>query len=462
VPSGFTPFEAVPATFASGVTQLVNGGAVNVPDGNNNPFLTLEPTASRNWPPLFAIVSQQQVAKPSHFNLLVEYAPPGGAAGVLAPVIVEQFNNVSLSTIEAEVNTAADLISVTSYEGEPNLSLAATELMQINANDAIPAIQVTSLSPTPGSKPVLWTPKADLLGSGPEDAQFVVEIDSNGIAWLRFGDGTNGKQPVAGDEYTAVYRVGNGTAGNVGANCLVNVSASVAATPNILGCTNPLPASGGAEPETAAQICRRAPVAFLTQERAINLQDYANVAESNAQIEDAAAQTRWTGSWFTAFVAAESKGNAAMSKSLLRSVTRTVNEYRLAGEAAYVEPPQYIPLQIALTVCVDAESFALDVEQALLAVLGSGCQPNGQPGYFNPNHFELGKPVYLSPLYAAARTVPGVTRVTATTFEPQGQNTGVYLQKGYIPMGPFQVAMLANDPSLPANGRLTLKMQGGR
>jgi len=133
---------------------------------------------------------------------------------VLAPVIVEQFNNVSLSTIEAEVNTAADLISVTSYEGEPNLSLAAAELMQTNANDAIPAIQVTSLSPTPGSKPVAWTPKADLLGSGPEDAQFVVEIDSNGIAWLRFGDGTNGKQPVGGDQYTAVYRVGNGTAGN--------------------------------------------------------------------------------------------------------------------------------------------------------------------------------------------------------------------------------------------------------
>ena len=151
-----------------------------------------------------------------------------------------------------------------------------------------------------------------------------------------------------------------------------------------------------------------------------------------------------------------------MSKSLLKSVTRTVNEYRLAGEAACVEPPQYIPLQIALTVCVDAESFALDVRQALLAVLGSGCQSNGQPGYFNPNNFELGQPVYLSPIYAAARAVPGVTRVTATVFEPQGQNTNVYLRKGYIPIGPFQVAVLANDPSLPANGRLTLKMQGGR
>ena len=75
-------------------------------------------------------------------------------------MVVEQFHHVPLSTIEAAVNTAADLISVTSYEGEPNLSLAAAELMQTNANDAIPAIQVTSLSPTPGSKPVPWTPAA--------------------------------------------------------------------------------------------------------------------------------------------------------------------------------------------------------------------------------------------------------------------------------------------------------------
>lgn len=462
VPSGFTPFEPVPSSFSTNVTQLVDSGTVNVPDGANNPFLTLQATAPGNWPALFAVVSQQNISKPWLFNLLVEYAPPGGAAGVLGPVIVEQFNQVSLSTIEGVVNVSADLISVVSYEGEPNLSLSAADLMQTNANDAIPAIKVTSLSPTPGSQSVSWTPEPDLLGSGPEDTQFVVEIDSNGIAWLRFGDGTNGKQPVAGDQFSAVYRVGNGSAGNVGANCLVNVYAVVAALPNILGCTNPLPATGGTDPETAAQICRRAPVAFLTQERAITMQDYANVAESNSQIEDAAAQTRWTGSWYTVFVAAEPQRNAPMSKSLLKTLTRTVNEYRLAGEAAHVEPPQYIPLQIALTVCVDPESFSLDVEEALLAVLGSCVQSNGQPGYFNPQNFELGQPVYLSPIYAAARTVPGVTRVTATIFEPQGQDTKTYLQQGYIPMGAFQVAMLANDPSLPANGRLTLTMQGGR
>jgi hypothetical protein len=456
------PPGPVPATFDPGVVQLASGTAVSLLDGGMNPFLDVEATAPGSWPPLFAVVSQQQVPKSWQFNLLVEYAPPGGAAGVTAPVLVERFNNVALSTIEAQVNTAADLISVVSYEGEPNLSLSAAELMETSANSAIPAIRVRSIAATPGAKPVAWTPKPDLLGSGPDDAQFVIEIDSDGTAYLRFGDGTNGKQPVEGDDYSAVYRVGNGLAGNVGANCLVNVWTVVAARPNVLGCTNPLPAMGGVDPETAAQICRRAPVAYLTQERAITMQDYATVAEGNAQIEDAAAQTRWTGSWFTVFVAAEPTGNKTMSPALLKRLTRTVNQFRLAGEAACVEPPQYIPLQIALTVCVDPDSYAIDVKSALEQVLGSCVQPSGQAALFNPANFRLGQPVYLSSIYAAARQVQGVTRVTATTFEPEGQNTRVYLQQGYIPMGPFQVAMLANDPSLPANGRLTLKMQGGR
>ena len=68
-----------------------------------------------------------------------------------------------------------------------------------------------------------------------------------------------------------------------------------------MSCTNPLPAQGGVDPETNAQIQTRAPQAFLTQERAVTMQDYANVVERNPLIEDAAASLHWTGSWYTVF-----------------------------------------------------------------------------------------------------------------------------------------------------------------
>jgi len=456
------PTGPVPATFPASAAPLPNTGVLNLVDGNGTAYLAVQPTNPLGWPPLFSVVSQQQIVDSSLFNLLLLYTPPSGSPGVTTPVIVEQFLNLSLATITTTIASASDLISVETFEGEPNPAIAATDLMQFDANEAIPAIQVTSITPGTGNPPVTWTAQPDLLGSGPEDTQFVVEIDTSGTAQLRFGDGTNGKRPVAGDDYTAVYRVGNGAAGNVGANCLINWSAPVAAAATMRNCTNPMAATGGVDPETVAQICRRAPQAFMTQERAITMQDYVDAAELNSQIEDAAAQPRWTGSWYTIFVAAEPQADAPLSKALRRSLIKSVNAYRLAGQAIYIEPPQYIPLSLTLTVCVDPDSFAMDVRAALLQVLGSCRLPNGEPAFFAPQNFELGEPVYLSPIYAAARTVPGVTRVTATVFEPAGQNTQMYIRQGYIPMGPFQVARLDNDPSLPSNGVLSLTMLGGR
>jgi hypothetical protein len=462
VPAGSPPTSTVPSGFLPGPTYLPNTGTVTLADASSTNFLTIQPTNPLGWPALFSVVSQQQISNPSQFNLLVLYTPLSSPQGEIPPAIAEQFNNMSLSTISTITATASNLIAVKTFEGEPNPSLSVADLMSYDAKLAIPALHVSSHTPGSSNPHVHWSPAPDLLGSGPEDAQFVVEIDTNGTAQLRFGDGTNGKMPVAGDHFHVVYRVGNGTAGNVGANCLIHCSAPVLAKSTILSCTNPIAASGGIDPETAVQICRRAAQAFNTQERAITMQDYVNAVKLNTQIEDAAAQSRWTGSWYTIFIAAEPQSNAPLTKSLRRSLNKTVNAYRLAGRATYIEPPQYMPLSIALTVCVDPDSFSADVRAALLQVLGSCMLPNGQPAFFNPRNFELGQPVYLSPIYEAARTVPGVTRVTAIIFEPQGQSTNTYLQQGYIPMGPFQVARLDNDPSLPGNGTLKLKMQGGR
>jgi hypothetical protein len=462
VPAGPPTSSTVPTNFPAGPTYLPNTGTVTLADASSVDYLTLQPTNPLSWPPLFSLISQQQIADPTVFNLLLLYTPPSGPEGVNPPVIAEQFNNMSLSTISTITATASNLISVETFEGEPNPSLSVADLMSFDAKLAIPAIQVISHTPDTSNPHIHWTPAPDLLGSGPEDAQFVVEIDTNGTAQLRFGDGTNGKMPIAGDHFHAIYRVGNGSAGNVGANCLINCSAPVAAKTNILNCTNPIAASGGIDPETAAQIRRGAPQAFNTQERAVTMQDYINAVELNTQIEDAAAQSRWTGSWYTVFIAAEPQANAPLTKSLRRSLTKTVNAYRLAGRAAYIEPPQYVPLAIDLTICVAPDSFSADVKAALLQVLGSCLLPSGKPAFFNPKNFELGQPVYLSTIYEAARSVPGLTRVTATKFEPQGLSTKIYLNQGYIPMGPFQVARLNNDPSLPGNGILKLHMQGGR
>jgi predicted phage baseplate assembly protein len=246
----------------------------------------------------------------------------------------------------------------------------------------------------------------------------------------------------------------------MGANSLIYF----AGDPRIQSTTNPLPASGGTDPETNAQIVRRAPQAFLNPplERAITPADYATVTETYPRIEDAAAMPRWTGSWTTMFVAAEPDGATLLSPALRRGLISYVNRYRLAGMDIKLERPDYVPLQIALTICVYPEYFQANVSKALLQVLGAGMQPNGQPGLFTPGNFQLGQTVYLSPIYAAARGVAGVDKVTATIFQPQGVNTRRYLHAGEIKLGIFQVAQLDNDPSFPNHGQLQLNMVGGK
>ena len=96
-------------------------------------------------------------------------------------------------------------------------------------------------------------------------------------------------------------------------------------------------------------------------------------------------------------------------------------------------------------------------------MLGSRILRDGTKGLFYPDNFTFGQSVYLSPVYAAARKVAGVRSVVATIFQPQASPpTSIFLSEGEIPLGPFQIARLDNDPSLPDHGQLTLTMQGGK
>jgi hypothetical protein len=190
--------------------------------------------------------------------------------------------------------------------------------------------------------------------------------------------------------------------------------------------------------------------------------DYEAAAETNSQVDQAVASLRWTGSWYSAFIAVEPTGGGNLSSTLQNTLKSSVERYRLAGQDLKLESPQYVSLQIALEVCVEPSYFRSDVERSVLGVLGNRILPNGRKGLFYPDNFTFGQTVFLSPVYAAARSVPGVISVTATQFQPQGVNSNQYLATGQIKLGSLQVARLDNDPSYPDHGQLSLVMQGGK
>ena len=448
------PPGPAPAGFPVGTTQLASGATTDLKDTGGTTYLTVAAKNAAAWPPLFGVLAQDNISDPAEFNLLVLYAPSSGGVGVPTPVVVEQFTGLNLANVAA-ATAASKLVTLRSFEDEPNLTLSAYDLMHYDANQATPVIKLTG---SLNADTITWSAVQDLLADGPAETHFVVELESDGTASLRFGDDTNGRRPGSDTHFTGSYRIGNGTAGNIGADTLIHCDDA-----NVARCTNPLPAASGVDPETADQIRRRAPQAFLTQERAITMPDYVRVAEMNAQVENAVATLRWTGSWYTVFLTAEPKGAGNLTAGLRKELKKNLNRYRLAGQDIELESPQYVSLRIALTVCVDPAYFRSDVAKALTQVLGSRILADGTKGLFYPDNFTFGQAVYLSRVYAAARKVAGVQSVVATVFQPQtAPPTSIFLANGAIPLGAFQIARLDNDRSLPDHGQLTLSMQGGK
>ncbi|MGH6846869.1 MAG: putative baseplate assembly protein [Methylocella sp.] len=337
-------------------------------------------------------------------------------------------------------------------------SAPATEAMNWSADEAIPALTVTG---TLNTTVTTWQAQRTLLESSSDATDFVAEVDDNGRAHLRFGDNEHGTRPVAGTAFTATYRVGNGTAGNAGAETIVHMAASAADLANIASLRNPQAAEGGVDMETAANVRRNAPQAFRTQERAVTPADYAAVTERETGVFQAAADLRWTGSWYTVFITVDPDDGMAPAPSKA-SLEQFVDTFRMAGHDLEFNDPVYVSLEIEMHVCVQPDYFRSDVETGVLAALGNARLPNGVTGLFYPDNFGFGQTVYLSPIYAAAHAVPGVQSVQITTFQRQGSPDPIYLIDGELPLAPLEIARLANDRNFPEHGVLRLDLDGGK
>jgi hypothetical protein len=335
---------------------------------------------------------------------------------------------------------------------------SATAVMTWRTEDAMP--QIWLFGTPPGAEHALeWDAERDLLEAGPTTRAFVVEVEADGTALIRFGDDVFGLRPSSGTSFDAVYRVGNGREGNVGAGVLAHI---VLDGPSpITGVTNPVPATGGVDPEEAERVRQKAPAAFRTQQRAVTLDDYAEVTKRNAGIQRAAASVRWTGSWPTVFVTVDRLGGRRVDDLFRADITRYLDGYRMAGQDVDVDGPQFASLDVEMFVCVKPDYFRTDVDRQLRDVFSRGTLPDGRRGFFHPDNFTFGQPVYLSQIFETAMSVAGVEWVRAEIFQRFGKEPAQELELEVLTPAPREVIVLDNDPNFPENGRLQLALKGG-
>ncbi|MBI1868072.1 MAG: putative baseplate assembly protein [Methylocystis sp.] len=335
---------------------------------------------------------------------------------------------------------------------------SATAILRTSPDQALPRIiRLTALRQ--GQQPTTWTAKRDLLASKAEATHFVVETESDGFAYLRFGDDAHGQRPAPGVSFEARYRVGDATRGNVAADSISHI---VSADPAIRSVRNPLKARGGTVPESLEHARRNAPIAFRVQRRAVTAEDYEIAAQTHPQVQRAAAAFRWTGSWPTVLVTIDRLGGAAVDDAFAEELRLFLEPYRLAGHDLQVNGPNYAPLEIVMRVTAQQDHFRADVKEALLRIFSTGFTPDGARGVFHPDNFTFGQPVYLSPLYAAAQAVDGVAVAQVTTFQRKGRPDPQALAEGKLEMGRLEIARLDNDPDFPERGVFRVLMEGGK
>jgi predicted phage baseplate assembly protein len=343
---------------------------------------------------------------------------------------------------------------------------SAREALCYQAKDALPQITLHDGTTQP------WEAKLDLLSSR-RVPHFVVEVESDGRGRVRFGDGTHGERPVAGREFAARYRVGNGRAGNVGADTLVHL---VSGQDGSASASNPLPAVGGVEMETVEEVRQRAPFAFRPQtlpnqlgrpdgrtlSRAVTPADYAALLETNAEVQRAAATFRWTGSWRTVSVTVDRLGGRPVDRAFDDRLLEYLEKYRLAGHDLEIEPPRPVALEIVMLARIKPGYFVSQVRRALLDVFSNRLLPDGRRGVFHPDNLTFGQTIYLSPLYTAAQAVDGVESADITTFQRRDRPGTTARDDGRLVLGRLEIAQLDNDPNFPERGTFSLTLEGGR
>lgn len=352
-----------------------------------------------------------------------------------------------------------DLTFGSAYDDDDARTRPARDALVQDPDDIVPFLTLESGGDT-------WTSVPDLLSAEEDDPLFVVEMEEDRTANLRFGDGVLGAAPAAGATFTATYRTGNGRKGNVGAEALVHV---VSADSGISWVRNPLPGHGGAPPEPLDDIRRFAPQAYRRPLRAFTPDDYATLLTRHPKVQRALARVRWTGSWREIELVIDRQGSDDVDADFLAEMTEYLEPFRLAGHELRLRAPHFVGVDVALTVRARKGFVPERVRAALDRRFSAVVNPDGSKGYFHSDHLSFGADVYLSPIIAAAMEVPGVEFVYTTRspgrrlrFRRHGGADHGALAAGRIRIDHREIARVDTDPRRPEYGAITFAVEEGR
>jgi hypothetical protein len=252
----------------------------------------------------------------------------------------------------------------------------------------------------------------------PAARAYIVEQDETGAHKVVFGDRAAGARVSSGvDNVTAVYRIGKGSAGNVSA---AQISLPITRPLGVTAVTNPLPATGGANPESRELIRRNAPRSTTLFDRLVSESDYEHFAAAFAGV--AKAKSRWLnlpgGRRLCLTVSGVPEAPLDPAGELFANLAASFHRRGDPRLPVQLVEHRVAPLQLTAAVMIDPDYLWEQVEPAVRAAVFSAF---GFPAR------DLGAPFELSPLVACIQRVKGVVAVDVRrfgAFRPQSPPPG--------------------------------------
>ncbi len=191
---------------------------------------------------------------------------------------------------------------------------------------------------------VEWVQVDNFLDSGAADQHFRIEVDSDSIPSVIFGDGVNGAVPASGAVLDYTYTVGGGADGNVPPDTITTIEGTFSdVNGNVvdLAVTNADEAEGGDDREEIEVSKLRIPASLSSKEATLNADDFETVIGAVSGVARVKTQTVNDN---------EDIPENTVIVAILPSASDTLSEALEAQiEAALVENPTTLTLNVILT-----------------------------------------------------------------------------------------------------------------
>jgi predicted phage baseplate assembly protein len=289
---------------------------------------------------------------------------------------------------------------------------------------------------------IKWRETGNLAALGPADRGYITQTNDADQTSVIFGNGEHGAlTPTGSVNIKAVHRYGIGKPGNVKAQ---QISQLATHPLGLQGVINPLPATGGADRDSADQARRNTPLAVKALDRLVGIADYADFARTFAGIGKAAAARLSDGRRQLVHVTIAGADDIPIdvNSNLYRNLVQALRQYGDPYQPIQVCVRKVELLVISAGIRVLPEYQWESVELLVRAALLDA---------FSFDSRELGQTAFLSEAVSLMQGIEGVAYVDVQVFDGVAEDISASQLAGLagtLRLKPFVEADLAQvDPS---------------